>query len=551
MSQGSRWNVGTRHAAVALSYALGFLLLREVSWSHWVVFAGYRLSVLMLVPYRYWPALLVGEMGPVAYASLSCVETFGWLWSSLMLVPPMGMAMPIVKYCRDRLGMVPQHGPARLPVVMGCALAVSAIWTLAYTLTLSTAQVPAGFPPIQYGIEAARWFIGNYLGVLTVAPLVLLIWKGRAKRPALWRPTIERALANPLAIETAAFVLPVLALLVWFGTEASGDTAQAVARMLMFAPVVWLALRHGWPGAAIGGTAASVAVALTMPELYDASTLKAEVFVAFAVSSMLLFGSRLSVQVWRRTKGDEPSQHSLDLARRIQAQCEAQLQQSAWCIELVSETVQATEELLFDRLRQHRPTVDTRELRRRTTVTREQMFQLADSMNPVTLREHGLEAALRRGGIARGLNSHRVGYWCQVKGSLQHLSQPLQLALYRLACEGVCLQCTQNSVRDITVHLRAGQRSGHQWVFIRIDALFSHDPTAREQGLSMLNRRLAATGLGMNAIRDCATLYEGTVRVRTTVHGQNIGVFVREPMAAGWERAAPVERANPLVLNWN
>lgn len=539
-----------RHAAVALGYALVFLLLRQVSWSHWVIFAGYRLSVLMLVPYRYWPALLVGEMGPVAYASLSCLETFGWLWSSLMLVPPMAMAMPIVKFCRDRLGMVPRHGPARLPVVMGCALAVSAIWTLAYTIILSTAQVPANFPPIEYGVEAARWFIGNYLGVLTVAPLALLVWEGRAKRLDLWLSTIQRALGTPLAIEAAAFMFPALALLVWFGTEASGDT-RTIARMVMFAPVVWLALRHGWRGAAVGGTAASIAVALTMPQLYDSSTLQAEVFVAFAASSMLLFGSRIPVQRWQRTQRDEPTGQSLELAQRIQAQCEAQLQQSAWCIELVSETVQATEELLFERLRQYRPMVDTRELRRRTTVTREQLFQLADSMNPVTLRERGLEAALRSGGIARGLNSHRIGYWCQVKGSIQQLSQPLQLALYRLACESTCLQCAQNSVQDITVHLRAGKRAGHRWVFIRIDALFSEDPMPREQGLPILNRRLAATGLGMDAIRDSAKLYEGTVRVRTTDHGQDIGIFMREPNGAEWEKAAPTERADPLVLSWN
>lgn len=547
MNHGSRWNVWLRHGAVALAYALGYVLLREVSWSHWVLFAGYRLAVLLLVPYRYWPALVAGELAPVAYVSFSCLETFGWVWSSLMLVPPIALAMPIVKVCRDRLNMIPARGPVRMGAVLICTLAVSVLWTFTNLAALSVAKAPPGFPPIDYGVEVARWFIGNYLGILTLVPLMLVMWESRAKKAASWRVIIEQALRERLAIELAAFVVPALALLVWIGLEASGDGSRQLARMLMFLPVIWLALRHGWHGAAIGSTVASVAVVLTMPELYDTSTLQAEVFVAFAATSMLLFGSRIAVLHQQKGQGSELAGKSLELARRIQAQCEAQLRQTSVGIELISETIHATEELMFERLRQVRVTVDPLELRRRTTVTREQLFQLADGLNPVTLREHGLVAALRRGGIARALNTQRIGYWCAARGGIDQLSASVQLTLHRLVSEGITHLCSVHSVGDLTVHLRSGKHAGRRWAVVRIDALFSADPGLRVRGGPLLHR-LAASGLGIDAIRDRAALYEGTVKVRVSSHGECISVMLYDDEARPKDRVALAGSTTPELF---
>lgn len=550
MNHGARRNAWLEHGAVALGYAFGYVLLRQVSWSHWLLFTGYRLSALLLVPYRYWPALVVGELGPLAYVSFSCLETFGWAWSTVMLLPPVALAMPVVRACRDRLGMIPARGPVRLGAVLVCTLAVSGVWTLANMGALSVAKAPADFPPIDYGVVAARWFIGNYLGILTVVPLVLMVWEGRARRAGLWRVTVERALRNRLSIESVALVMPALALLVWMALESSGEGSRQVARMLMFVPVVGLALRHGWHGAAVGGTLASVAVALTMPALYDTTTLQAEVFVAFATTSMLLFGSRIALLHQQKGPGNENADESLRLARRIQAQCEAQLSQTSAGIELISETIHTTEELMFERLRQVRVAMDPRELRRRTTVTREQLFQLADGLNPVTLREHGLVAALRRGGIARALNSHRIGYWCEARGGVDQLSSPVQLALHRMVSEAISRVCSAHSVGDLTIHLRSGGHAGRRWAVVRIDALFSEDPGLRVYG-GPLQHRLTASGLGMDAIRDRAALHGGKVKLRATAHGECVSVMVYDDAEIEpRERVVQIDSTTPQLLSF-
>ena len=76
-----------RHTAVAISYALAFYLVREVSFSHWVLLAGFRFSVLLFAPYRYWPSLLIGEAGSLAYAGIACAGDYGWLWATFSRYP--------------------------------------------------------------------------------------------------------------------------------------------------------------------------------------------------------------------------------------------------------------------------------------------------------------------------------------------------------------------------------------------------------------------------------------------------------------------------------
>ena len=50
-----------RQIGVVVAYAVGFSLLKEISVSHWNLIAGLRLLCLLVVPYRYWPAMIIGE----------------------------------------------------------------------------------------------------------------------------------------------------------------------------------------------------------------------------------------------------------------------------------------------------------------------------------------------------------------------------------------------------------------------------------------------------------------------------------------------------------
>jgi hypothetical protein len=62
------------HVAVALAYAVGYVALRQISFSHWVILSGFRLCALLFVPIRFWPALAVGELIPLGYLGITCMD---------------------------------------------------------------------------------------------------------------------------------------------------------------------------------------------------------------------------------------------------------------------------------------------------------------------------------------------------------------------------------------------------------------------------------------------------------------------------------------------
>jgi signal transduction histidine kinase len=125
----------------------------------------------------------------------------------------------------------------------------------------------------------------------------------------------------------------------------------------------------------------------------------------------------------------------------------------------------------------------------------------------------------------------------------------MQLALHRLVCEVVTHLCAAHNVGDLTVHLRSGQHAGRRWAVVRIDALFSADSGLRVRGGPLLHR-LAATGLGMDAIRDRAALYEGTIKVHTTAHGECISMMVYDE-ADSLEQVVLVERTTPEIFSFS
>ncbi|RDS82236.1 hypothetical protein DWU98_09380 [Dyella monticola] len=293
MGKGTRGSTFGRYAIVAIVYGISVSLFRQISISHWLVMCGFDLTVLLLTPYRYWPALFVGEFFQLLVKSIQCFDQFGWLWSVQNLLPTLLVMAPLVWVARERWHVL-HRGYLNIPALLACSLLVAAAMTLDSLVSLSVTPLPPGYVlPGGWGGVAGRWLLGNFIGILTITPTVLAFRKMMTQYP--WRQWASRVFDSKLLLESIGLVLPVLAMLVWVGLEATPHTAtRQIAQIAMFLPVVWLALRHGWQGAAMGGTAASLAIMLLMPERYDQSTLQAECLVSFVISSMLLLGGRIT-----------------------------------------------------------------------------------------------------------------------------------------------------------------------------------------------------------------------------------------------------------------
>jgi glucose-6-phosphate-specific signal transduction histidine kinase len=521
-----------RQIAAAVGYGVIVSLFRELSISHWLLLCGLHMSALLLVPYRYWAALLVGESLSLSYLSITCLDQFGITWALCNVVPSIAFCMPVVYLCRERWRVFPSRTTINMGPLLACALLMAALRTaISLGLTWIT-KLPDGYPPINYEFVAGQWLLGNYMGALTVVPIVLVI--RQVLQEASWRALGARFLGSRLAMECLFLLVPTLAFLVGLGLSASSTAhTRQLAQLAMFLPVVWLTLRYGWQGAAVGGTLASLAVIVLMPRIFDADTLNAQVFIAFTISTMLIMGARIGALNHQAQQERTDVRMALALAQRNMQHSEVQLRITSQSLEQVRETVHAVYNVMLGRLKHMAPVFDDRTYRRQALVAQDQLYRLADSLCPVT-SERGLPGVLREGPIARVLEETGVAYWCDLRGPVSMLSSTIHLAIYRLVCEAVADGCARRDISDIRVQVRCGRRGARRWSVVRIN--LRSDPK-RLEGVrwdELLPRVLrTATGLGWPAIEDRAATFEGRAREHLISGGRCISVILYDPEIPG------------------
>lgn len=507
----SGWRFWACQAAVAVGYFLLYAGAREISFSHWSVQAGLRVVCLLLLPYRYWPALLIGEALPMVKLSYDCMDQFGALWGWTNF-PPMLIAMPVVWFFRSRLGLNPAEERFPAGKFLACAIVLSTLIAMYNALHLATA-VAAQRDTTPLHEWASRYLLGNYLGMLTVAPSLFVLWHCRGDvRHA------PRALGHSrLAMDSLLVLIPAMTLLVWAGTSLPAEASQ-ITRMAMFVPVAWLTLRHGWRGAALGTTAASVAIVLTMPAIYDLAVLQAQVFMALAATTLLLLGSRLGA-TGRPDPGDLLlDREAMQLARQSLFLSELRMRQTAHAVELIGDTVQHAHNRLLGRLRHLLPAVEERGYSRQAAAAQQQVYRLADSLYPKALKSRGLAYALREGSIRQATEELGIAYRCQLDGAhWDDAASATQMTLYRLACEAVVYLCAQRADERLTLKGRSGVGPRGVWLVLQVEG--RHDPSCQgqhsstERSWESLLSRLGASGMGVGSIRDRARLYAGTVHL--------------------------------------
>ncbi|WP_049623292.1 MASE1 domain-containing protein [Frateuria defendens] len=529
MRKGWKAHAWLGHLAVAVAYFVGVELFRAASFSHWLIVSGFRVSALLLVPYRYWPAMILGEMVYLVPSSVQCADRCGSTWAAFNLTPPMLFAAPVIYLAREKWHVLPARGGLKMGIFLACAMAVALLTTL-YSLSLLSIMTPwpgSSYWPIQYGEVTARWVVGNYLGILVVAPLVLFLFQ--AVRGNSWGALRRQLGESRLLLESMVMAVPVVLFLVWLGMNL--PQARQIVQVAMFLPVVWLALRHGWQGAAIGGTAASFAVMLLMPKRYDVATLQAEVVMAFAITTMLLVGARIGVLDRRAGQESTDVRMALALAQRNVQVGEMQLRMVSQALEQVGETVHIVCTLMMRRLRHLQPFIDDRSYHRQALVAEDQIYRLADGLYPARWRERGLSGALREGGMARALDEAGIAYWCDTRGTPGLLSSTLQLTLYRLACEAVVDACGRKSASEFRLTLRCGELAGRRGAVLRIESHAHPARLARIQWSELLPHLVrASSGQGRQMIEDRAATFQGRVRERVLPdNGRRLSIILFDP----------------------
>ncbi len=244
---------------------------------------GIALAALLLLGYRYWPGVALGaflanattEVSLATAAGIATGNTLEAL-SGAYLLRRVGQFRPSFELLQDVLGL--------LVLSAGLSTMVSATIGVA-SLCLGGAASWAAYGQLWW-----QWWLGDAMGALVVAP-VLLTWGSaplRLTRP--WRQYVEAGALLVTLVTVSEIV---------FGGSLTTDATTYPLAFIVFPFVIWAALRFGPRGAAaatlvvsaiaIWGTARQVGPFLgkTLTE----SLLLLQIFMSVMAATALVLGA--------------------------------------------------------------------------------------------------------------------------------------------------------------------------------------------------------------------------------------------------------------------
>jgi glucose-6-phosphate-specific signal transduction histidine kinase len=147
-------------------YAVACWATRQLSLDQFYLPAGVRVAALLVCPPRLWVYLILGEYAYFAQMRYPLIEKYGLAWviaGSACLMPVVALVMKLhARLLRDRAD-----------VWMLSVAAVSALSATTINVVFSYVLWPVPLP-VPFLTSLVRYSIGDYLGILTLAPLALL-----------------------------------------------------------------------------------------------------------------------------------------------------------------------------------------------------------------------------------------------------------------------------------------------------------------------------------------------------------------------------------------
>jgi len=498
--------------AVALGYVAVYTLIRPLSDAHWQLTAGLRLGLLMLVPYRYWLALAIGDTATNAYQSYLNVSQFGLPWAITNSLPPIAFAMPVVWWCKEKLPLFPSRRLVNFQALLLCTLLVAIVWSAVNYSAIVLAKNP--------GIEIS-WvllvylFVGSYAALLTTVPWIII-----AKleyRPGMIK-RLRQFVQGPLALDAAGTLIPAQLILSYLTFHAKDD--KQIYCLFMFMPVAWLTLKHGWRAAVLGGTAVVACINLLMNyDTPDPVVMHVQAIIAFAITCLIAMGARISAMHQREEQERIDVKEALRLARQSLYISEMRLRQASETLEFVCGEMQLTQNRLLNRFRLMLPVNESQLYTKQAATSQEKVYQIADAMHPIAWRRRGLPAALREN-VGRALDEAGIAYSYQIKGrGFGVHSSNLHTSIYRLVCESVVYICASMRCTRIRLTLRGADVGGNRFVIVRVEG--DTQPATEDDGFVLegasdrLARKLGATRLNLIELRDYVRLFDGQLHVRS------------------------------------
>ena len=308
-----------RYVGAAVAYLAVYLALDAISTS-FAVRTG--VSVFYLPPGLSLVLLLIGGMRffPVAVAAPLLV---GGVTNPLPVDPPELLLVEFSLAASYGAGAFVLLRVARLDCSLSSLSSMTWFLGVAVIVPLATATVvvsefvwQGSVPANERGDTIVRFWIGDAIGVLTVAPCALIAWS----RVARWRAAIPGGIGREGRRKVGETILQsiVLAATVWLAITHDDDGGDLSLVYLTFIPLAWMAVRRGVAGAALGVALASVLTAAISAD--DSARGNPQLFLIALSATTLMLGAIITE---RRRAWDEAREQAALLSAVIRSTTDA------------------------------------------------------------------------------------------------------------------------------------------------------------------------------------------------------------------------------------
>lgn len=513
-------DLGKRLALMA-AYGAGHWLWLQAGNVVWHPPAGWRFAVLALLPLRWWPWPLAGELA----VFLMTHDMAGW--RAAVVLPSLAMFTAHRAFAAVGPAWLQRDGRAgRGDRPDALARWMAAMLASAFAATLVTSW---WLPPTLTGAEATlarpllflQLVLGDYIGMLVIVPPALMLVRHRASARvrARWRRDVPAVLL-PSLLAYAAFVHLV------------AQPVDVFATMLCLPPVIYFAYRTGWRGVAIALPAASMAVAASAAMLGspDDAPAQRQLLLALTGSACLLLGAAIDAL---RAGRDALSRQNAQLRaanRRLDAAGAALRDAARRNLQLAEHMRRWITAELHDELGQRLTALQVQlriaeragESRARLASVvdavdgvRDALSQLMAELRPAELDRFGLSASLQHGAVRELLETGGVAFCVRIDdrhGLLEGLDADLQLALFRIVQEAASNTVRHAGARRFTVRLRVRPSARGRCVVLAI----------ADDGCGL--RASPGAGIGLQGIADRVLSLGGRLRLRACARGTRLQV---------------------------
>ena len=420
-----KWEGPVRGAMLGVIFCLAYLAGWFNSLDQWYLPAGVRVAFFLLLPYRYWPYLLIGDCSAMLMLRIPRIPANSavWVYSSSFLMPLLSCL--VVAGIREKLPSLREQ-VKWLPLIAGSSAAWGAACTSAVNNTF-------GGPPDGLTIEFFYVrFVGHFLAIVAITSLGML-WLGR-------REIIERP---PHFLRDTLIFGAVLGLIfcsIVFPKEISEYLRIGLMQTMLF-PIAILTLRHGWRGAAIGTATTCFALARTLYYLNTEGAHDAPLFVVqhslvMASIGLLALGHAISYHFANARALGIAGEEALQASRKSFLVSEPMLREKALKMKQMHIRIDTERKRVADYLKSIGDYEGALRLNNEAVEHNARLGAYITDIYPFRIEEHGLNAVLNSEEFsdARGNGAHILPL---LGSNPVHLSVDLQLVAYR--CAGLAI----------------------------------------------------------------------------------------------------------------